>query len=134
MQRTLAQKNWFAHHAVRSLPDGHVIVDAGDMTTATQDSTTPQPTAKLDHATLLARIAADAEYLRPQLFAVYGVFRPVSTILPERPFLGWGIDFGEEWGAIFWNPLDRTTHISDSAEQVLKAHQRTADAHLTWLD
>jgi hypothetical protein len=104
------------------------------MTAATQKSTTPEPTAKLDRATLLARLAADAEYLQPQLFAVYGVSHAVSTVLPERPFIGWGIDFGEEWGAIFWNPIDHTTQISDSAEQVLKAHQRTADAHLWWLD
>jgi hypothetical protein len=123
MQRTLAQKNGFAHHAVRSLSDWHRIVDAGDMTTAT-----------LDRAALLARLAADAEYLQPRLFAVYGVFHPVSTVLPERPFIGWGIDFGEEWGAIFWNPIDHTTQHSDSAEQVLKAHQRTANAHLLWLD
>ncbi|HEY3750941.1 MAG TPA: hypothetical protein VGL80_17265 [Pseudonocardiaceae bacterium] len=91
-------------------------------------------TATLDRAALLARLAADAEYLRPQLFAVYGVFQPVSDILPERPFIGWGIDFGEEWGAIFWNPIEHVTQISDSAEQVLKAHQRTADVHLVWLE
>jgi hypothetical protein len=123
MQRTLAQKNTFAHHAVRSLSDWHPIVDAGDMTTAT-----------LDRAALLARLAADAEYLRPQLFAVYGISRAVANLLPERPFLGWGIDFGEEWGAIFWNPIEHIAQISDSAEQVLKAHQRTADAQLLWLD
>ena len=91
-------------------------------------------TATLDRATLLARLAADAEYLRPQLFAVYGVSHAVSTVLPERPFLGWGIDFGEKWGAIFWNPIERVTQISDSAEQVLKGHQRTADAQLVWLE
>lgn len=92
------------------------------------------PAATLDHATLLARLAADAEYLRPQLFAVYGVSNAVANPLPEKPFLGWGIDFGEEWGAIFWNPIERVTHISDSAEQVLKTYQRAADAHLVWLE
>ena len=91
-------------------------------------------TATLDRAALLARLAADAEYLRPQLFAVYGVFQPVSDILPERPFIGWGIDFGDEWGAMFWNPVDHTTLLSGSAEQVLRSHVRTGEAHLVWLD
>ncbi|HEX5401847.1 MAG TPA: hypothetical protein VFX16_06055 [Pseudonocardiaceae bacterium] len=91
-------------------------------------------TATLDRTALLARLAADAEYLKPQLFAVYGIANAVSTLVPERPFLGWGIDFGEEWGAIFWNPIERVTHVSDSAEQVLNTHVRTADAHLVWLD
>jgi hypothetical protein len=92
------------------------------------------PTGEPDRAAILALVAADAEYLRPQLFAVYGIFDPVGELLPERAFLGWGIDFGEEWGAVFWNPMDQTTQISNSATQVLKAHQRTGDAHLIWLD
>ena len=89
--------------------------------------------AKLDRATILARLASDAEYLQPQLFAVYGISSAVHGMVPERPFLGWGIDFGEEWGAVFWNPVEQTTQLSDSAEQVVKAHSRTGEAHLTWL-
>jgi hypothetical protein len=134
MQRTLAQKNSSAHHAVRSLSEWHTIVDAGDMTAVTHVSTPPEPTGKPDRAALLARLKSDAEYLRPEMFAVHGISHAVHSLLPERPFLGWGIDFGEEWGAIFWNPLEHTTQISDSAEQILKSHQRTAEAYLTWLD
>jgi hypothetical protein len=89
---------------------------------------------ELDRATTLDRLASDAEYLQPQLFAVYGVLNAVAGVVPERPFLGWGIDFGDPWGAIFWNPIERTTQLSDSAEQVLKAHARTGEAHLTWLE
>jgi hypothetical protein len=92
------------------------------------------PDRPFDRTAILARLAADAEYLRPQLFAVYGIFKAVPGLVPERPFMGWGIDFGEEWGVIFWNPVDHTTQLSNSAEQVLRAHSRTGEAHLVWLD
>jgi hypothetical protein len=89
---------------------------------------------ELDRTAMLTRLAADAEYLRPRLFAIYGTFNAALGLLPERPFLGWGIDFGDEWGAMFWNPVDHTTHLSGSAEQVLRSHVRTGEAHLVWLD
>lgn len=87
-----------------------------------------------DHTEALARLAADAEYFRPQLFAVYGVSKEIAGILPPTPFLGWGIDLGERQGAVYWDPQSKVIHEADSAEQVLATHLRTGDAHLTWLD
>jgi hypothetical protein len=103
--------------------------------TGVTDVTVPTvPTGGLDRAAILALVAADAEYLRPRLFAVYGIFDPVGERVPERAFLGWGIDFGGQWGAAFWNPMEQTTQLSDSAEQILRGHRRTGEAHLVWLD
>lgn len=76
---------------------------------------------------LLARLADDASYFRPELFAVYGVDRT------GRPFLGWGMQLGDQ-EALFYDPASATTHLSTSAAQVLRTHQRAADAHLVWLD
>jgi hypothetical protein len=104
------------------------------MTAAAELDASTEPTGKHDRTSILARLAADAEYFRPELFAIYGISKAVAGILPERSFLGWGIDFGEEWGAIFWNPVEHTTQHSDSAEQVLRSHTRTGEAHLVWLD
>jgi len=102
--------------------------------TAAVEKTPDQPSPALTHSEMIARLATDAECFRPEFFAVYGVFRQVGDYLPARPFLGWGIDLGEEGGALFWNPRDNTTHHSDSAEHVLLSHQRTGEAHLTWLE
>jgi hypothetical protein len=44
------------------------------------------------------------------------------------------MDLGGECGAVYWHPDDRTTHHSDSAEQVLRLHQRIGTARLTWLN
>ena len=88
----------------------------------------------VEHTETLAQLAADAEYYRPEFFAIYGITKGVPGHLPERPFLGWGIDFGEEWGAMFWSPPDRISHLSQSAEHILRSHQRNGEAHLVWLE
>jgi hypothetical protein len=75
---------------------------------------------------LLDRLAEDAAYFRPDLFAVYGVDRE------GRPFLGWGMQLGES-EAVFYQP-GGGTWLSTSADQVLRSHQRTGEAHLRWLD
>jgi hypothetical protein len=87
--------------------------------TATTDESEPTD--------LLTRLAADAEYFQPRMFAIYGVAR-------EKPFLGWGMDLDGDRGAVFWNPRTNITHLSTSAEHVLNSHQRTGEAHLKWLD
>ena len=75
---------------------------------------------------LLTRLADDASYFRPGLFAVYGVDRA------GRPFLGWGMQLGES-EAVFHQP-GGGTWLSTSADQVLRALRRTGEAHLRWLD
>ena len=75
---------------------------------------------------LLARLVEDASYFRPDLFAIYGIDRG------GRPFLGWGMQLGAQ-EAVYYDPAGATTHLSTSADQVLRIHRRTGDAHLVWL-
>jgi hypothetical protein len=81
----------------------------------------------MDARQLLERLKDDASYFRPDLFAVYGVNKD------GRPFLGWGIQFGEK-EALFYDPDRSSTWHSGSADQVLRTHQRAGEAHLQWLD
>jgi hypothetical protein len=69
----------------------------------------------------------DASYLRPTLFAVYGVDGA------GRPFLGWGMQFVEN-EAIFYQPGSRGVSISTTGEQIHRSHGRRGDARLMWLD
>jgi hypothetical protein len=83
---------------------------------------------------VMSALAADAEYLQPRLFAIYGVRRGINSVVPGQPFLGWGIDMGDGEGALFWDQAARTTHHSDSAERVLGIYRRVGEAELKWLD
>jgi hypothetical protein len=76
---------------------------------------------------LLGRLAEDASYFRPELFSVYGVDHD------GRPFLGWGMQLGDD-EAVFYQPGVRATSLSSSADQVLRTHQRIGEASLVWLD
>jgi hypothetical protein len=76
---------------------------------------------------LMGLLEADASYLRPTVFAVYGVDRA------DRPFLGWGMQFGED-EAIFYQPGSGAVSISTSGEQIHGNHGRRGDARLMWLD
>lgn len=76
---------------------------------------------------LLAQLAEDASYFRPELFSVYGLNNN------GQPFLGWGMQLGEK-EAVFYDPHGGSTWLSISADQVLRAHQRTGQAYLRWLD
>jgi hypothetical protein len=82
---------------------------------------------------MLARLADDAEYFQPRPFAVYGLARDIGGC-GAVPFIGWGLDLGEDQGAVFWDPVTGITHLSISAEHVLNTHCRTGEAHLKWLD
>ncbi|HWE91364.1 MAG TPA: hypothetical protein VG317_18025 [Pseudonocardiaceae bacterium] len=97
------------------------------MTSTLQELTIDRAT---DSTALLAQLRADAEYFRPRLFAIYGVFHRGG-----RPFLGWGMELtaGEDGDTIFYEPSGATHHAS-SAEQVLRLHQLIADVQLAWLD
>lgn len=87
----------------------------------------------MDHTELLAGLAQDAEYLQPRVFAIYGVYRQATgDPLPEQPFLGWGLDFGPEMGAGFWQS-NGSVHQGKSAEELLAYHQRLGEARLCWL-
>ena len=88
----------------------------------------------VDRAAVLADLAENTKDLRPRLFAIYGITPPLLSMIPERRHIGWGMDFGEEWGAVFWDPIGRDMHKAESAEQVLKVHQIGSEGHLVWLD
>jgi hypothetical protein len=84
-------------------------------------------TQTLSTGQMMERLAEDASYFRPRLFAVYGVDGQ------ERPYLGWGMQLGED-EAVYHEPGGASTWLSGSADQVLRTHQRTGQAHLLWLD
>ncbi|HEX3649562.1 MAG TPA: hypothetical protein VHV49_14145 [Pseudonocardiaceae bacterium] len=104
------------------------------MTTAADAARQPEPSGNPERAKLIAAIAEDASYLRPNLFAVYGVFHEIPGIRPAMPFLGWGMDLGEPDGTLFWDPHHNTTHRAETADRILTIHRRTGEAHLTWLE
>lgn len=105
------------------------------MTAATGETQQPEPSEKPEHDKLVAAIAEDASFFRPNLFAVHGLFREIPRIRPVMPFLGWGMDLGEPHGVFFWDPHHDTTLRAESAERILTIHRRAADlAHLTWLE
>jgi hypothetical protein len=74
---------------------------------------------------LLDQLAEDASYFRPELFAVYGIDGT------GRPFLGWGMQLGED-EALYYQP-GGATWVSTSAEQILRTHQHIGEARLSWL-
>jgi hypothetical protein len=76
---------------------------------------------------LMDLLRDDASYLRPTLFAVYGVSKEGC------PFLGWGMQFGED-EAIFYRPDGGEISVSTSGEQILRGHARRGDARLLSLD
>ena len=78
-------------------------------------------------AELLASLAEDASYLRPDLFAIYGI----DSL--GNPFLGWGIQLCED-KTVYYDPKAAITHLSTSADQVLRIHQIAGEAHLCWLE
>lgn len=80
-----------------------------------------------DAVQLMDRPAEDAAHFRPMLFAVFG------TDNAGRPFLGWGMQLGEN-EAVYCQPGSATTWHATSAEQVHRTCQRLGDARLMWLD
>jgi hypothetical protein len=82
---------------------------------------------------MLARLAADAEYFQPRMFAIYGLALDIQGD-GAVPFIGWGMDLDGGQGAVFWDPGTNITHLSISAEHVLNTHCRVGSAHLKWLD
>jgi hypothetical protein len=92
------------------------------------------PTVARSRAELLELLEADAEYFQPRLFAIYGIREEIDGFRPGREFLGWGIEFHHDEGAIFCDPNDGSIHCSDSAERLLATCQRSGEAHLVWLE
>lgn len=96
-----------------------------EITSTSQNPTRPE---------LMTLLHAEAAEDRPRLFAIYGVTRPIDDFLPEMEFVTWGMDFGDQRGAIAWDPDDRSSHHSKDAAGVHRFYQRFADARLVWLD
>jgi hypothetical protein len=70
-----------------------------------------------------------AVFDQPRLFAVHGL----RTLPEEGHILGWGMEFAEDLGALYTDPVSGTTHRSPSAEGVLRTLRRVGDVELTWL-
>ena len=93
--------------------------------------------ALLPKADVVDILGSQAEFFRPRRFAIYGIHKEVPGVLPEQPFLGWGIevdpDNGYE-GAVFFDPCNRDAQHASSADAVLQSVRRLGEAHLVWLD
>jgi hypothetical protein len=77
---------------------------------------------------LLDILAEHAELERPRLFCVYGL-SPCG-----EPRIGWGMDFGEDTGVLFYSPGSATQWCSPSAGHILARHRQLGRARLHWLD
>jgi hypothetical protein len=88
---------------------------------------------KAEMTELMMELAEDASYLRPRLFAIYGVNREIEGLRPESAFIGWGMELGDGRGALYREEDDRSVHIADSAQQLLACYQIHAEAALLWL-
>lgn len=82
-----------------------------------------------DHhdSTFMTTLGAVALAQTARPFTIYG-------IIGSSPFIGWGMELGNDCGALYWDPGNNSTHHADSAEQVLRLHQLIGDAHLAWFD
>lgn len=78
---------------------------------------------------MMAVLADAAVFDQPRLFAVHGLHtRPEGGTI-----LGWGMEFADELGAVYTDPVSGATHRSSSAEDVLRTLRRIGDVELTWL-
>lgn len=69
-----------------------------------------------------------------RLFAIFGIAKQINDFRPESPFMVWGMDFGDERGAVAWDPDDKSSHCANNAGRVLCFCQRLGEARLVWLD
>jgi hypothetical protein len=77
--------------------------------------------------TLLEQLAEDASFLRPELFAVYGVDNT------GRPFLGWGMQLCDD-KAVYHDPEGDITWLTPTADHILRRRRSLGSAHLVWLE
>jgi hypothetical protein len=70
--------------------------------------------------------------LAPRLFALYGL-RNGTEDEEMDTMIGWGMDFGEDRGAVFYLPDENSTWRSESAESLHAIHQLFGDIRLRWL-
>ncbi|TQJ03916.1 hypothetical protein FB471_3690 [Amycolatopsis cihanbeyliensis] len=83
-------------------------------------------TADTGFVPLLEQVAVHS---RPRLFAIYGSYKRD----PTEPLLGWGMEFAAG-GAVFHALDDGSTHLSETAQDVLEVQSVIGDVRLTWLD
>jgi hypothetical protein len=112
------------NYTIVSIAIAHGKVTLSFRTTLTREDDMTQAATPQQ---LMDALADDASYFRPELFAVYGVDRT------GRPYIGWGMQLGDK-EAVFYEPGAASTWVSTSADQVLRTHQRTGEAHLRWLN
>lgn len=88
------------------------------------------PSDGFEHDLLLKQLSREAVELAPRLFALYRIREWDSD---RSGSIGWGIDFGNDEGAIFGYRGESSTWHSDSAEQLLRTHGILGDAYLRWI-
>lgn len=75
-----------------------------------------------------------ADAFQPRKFAIFGVHKEIDGILPEEPFLGWGLNLGDDEGTVFWEPSSREARCADSPDTILRSLRRIGEVHLVWLE
>lgn len=83
-------------------------------------------TPKDRHALLEEYVHED----RPSLFAIFGPYNNVAA----GELCGWGMEWADGYGTIFYEPATRNMWRSESARQVLDTCRIFADATLVWLE
>jgi hypothetical protein len=82
-----------------------------------------------DHNEIEAILTEAATSLAPRLFTIYGTY---SSGAPGG-FVAWGMDFGDDRGALMYTPDERSIWSSSSAQQIHTSHRRIGDVKLLWL-
>jgi hypothetical protein len=89
--------------------------------------TLPRP----EQVAVLQRQACD---FHPRKFAIFGIYEALPGIFPEEPFLGWGLDLGDNEGTVFWEPSSKDARCADSPDTILRSLRRMGEVHLVWLE
>ena len=79
---------------------------------------------------VLAELDEEVRRDPPRLFAIYGVYDERLSEDEYPGYVEWGLEFPDEEWAIACGP--GSTHISGSAEQMLKSNTLMGEARLVW--
>jgi hypothetical protein len=94
----------------------------------------PALTETLDRSEQVALLKRQADAFQPRKFAIFGVYKEIDGVLPEEPFLGWGLDLGDDEGAVFWEPSSKDARCADSPHTILRSLRRMGEVHLISLE
>jgi hypothetical protein len=109
------------------------------MNTTTEPATTasdPEPSNDdLPEAELLlARFSQLLGRTRPRLFVIFGSFRTTTPGQEPEPLLGWGLDFSDDMGGIFYAWQTGATWRYRVFPMLIRDLRQVAEFELTWVN